>query len=99
AARDLLLHGRDADALVTPRAARYIKRYGLYRGTIPATRSRDSLAEWHCQILADAHNESARKWADKLAEHRNDGDADFIVTLGGDGSMLRAIREHWRRRL
>jgi len=98
-ARAKLLHGDDVTPLLAPRAARYIERYGLYRGNNPATWSRGTLADLRCELASDPDNRRARQWAAKLGAHCSPGDPGFILTLGGDGTMLRAIREHWRRRL
>jgi len=97
--RQLLLHGNEAAHLLTARANRYISRYGLYRGNIPASYSRGSLAEWRAHIQSDPLNARAQAWLPDLKQWRNEQDPDFILTLGGDGTMLRAIREHWRNRL
>ena len=35
---------------------------------------------------------------DRLAAHGHE-DPELIVVVGGDGTMLRAIRQHWRRRV
>jgi NAD+ kinase len=94
-----LLHGNDSAPLLAPRAARYIERYGLYRGTNPATWSRGTLADLHCELASDPRNKRARGWAAELGARCGQDDPGFILALGGDGTMLRAIREHWRRRL
>ena len=99
AIRNLLLHGESASALLTPRASSYIQRHGLYRGTNPATWTRGSLATWQYQIQADPHNPKAAAWTQRFLSKSKPHDPDFILTLGGDGTMLRAIREHWRRRM
>ncbi len=97
--RDLLLYGQNAKHLLDERAHAYIERYGLYRGTNPATWSRGSLSDTHCQIVTDARNSKALEWGKQLSEHSLGGNPDFILALGGDGTMLRAIREHWRKRM
>ncbi len=97
--RDSLLHRRRVEHLLTRKAHRYIERYGLYRGTNPATWSRGSLAEQKCMTLTDPRNGSYRHWGRHFEAHEDVASPDFITTLGGDGAMLRCIREHWRRRL
>jgi NAD kinase len=97
--RELLMRGEDATKLLTPGGARYIERYGLYRGNNPATWSRGSMRDWRGTLQADERNAKAMDWAERLAAHCNGDQADYILTLGGDGTMLRTIREHWRRRL
>jgi NAD kinase len=97
--RDLILHGENASRMLAPRAQRYIERYGLYRGTNPATWSRGSLEGLKCLVQVDAPNPRAVNWAASFTPHVDDTDPDFITVLGGDGAMLRSIRDHWRRRL
>ncbi|MEZ0386510.1 MAG: NAD(+)/NADH kinase, partial [Verrucomicrobium sp.] len=96
--RDLVLHGESASHLLHPLALRYIERYGLYRGTNPAAWSKGSLEGQKCLLLADARNEKSKEWAEELTAHEDGKDPDYIVTLGGDGAMLRTIRERWRQR-
>ena len=97
--RDLALHGRSVSDFVPARAARYIERYGLYRGTNPATWAKGTLADCRFLIQADARNARAMDWSRRFESYASGNDADIILALGGDGSMLRAIREYWRSRL
>src|SRR5204863_10222417 len=97
--RELILHGENASRMLLPRAQRYIERYGLYRGTNPATWSRGSLEGLGCLVKADVHNPRAVELAGQFAECAGETDAEYIAVLGGDGAMLRNIRDHWRRRL
>lgn len=97
--RDLLLYGQQAGHLLDERAHNYIERYGLYRGTNPATWSRGSLSDAHCLMEIDSRNAKAIEWGNQLTPHTADKDPDFIAAIGGDGTMLRAIREHWRKRV
>lgn len=97
--RDSLLHRRAVDHLLTKKAHRYINRYGLYRGTNPATWSRGTLEDLKCMIQTDPRNGKSVNWEDRFTPHVSEDSPDFILTLGGDGAMLRCIREYWRRRL
>ncbi|HSI65107.1 MAG TPA: NAD(+)/NADH kinase [Candidatus Saccharimonadia bacterium] len=97
--RDSLLHRRKVEHLLTPKAHRYINRYGLYRGTNPATWSRGSLEDLKCMVQKDPRNGKSIHWEERFREHESETSPDFILTLGGDGAMLRCIREYWRRRL
>lgn len=97
--REILLHGNDASHLLTPRTASYIQRYGFYRGNNPASWSRGTLADYAALLYADAANDKAQAWANELGGYADEANPQYILTLGGDGTMLRAIREHWRRRL
>lgn len=96
--RDSLLHRRKVEHLLTAKAYRYIERYGLYRGTNPATWSRGTLEDLHWMTLTDPRNGKSLKLGEHF-EPVEGSEPDFIVTLGGDGAMLRCIREHWRKRL
>jgi NAD kinase len=97
--RDLILHGENASRMMVPRAQRYIERYGLYRGTNPASWSRGSLEGLRCLVKADTRNPRAVEYAPAFAPCKDGDDPDFIAVLGGDGAMLRSIRDDWRRRL
>jgi NAD+ kinase len=93
-------HGADIASLVTPRALAYIQRYGLYRAPIPNTWARGTLAGEEFLIRTDTRNTKAKALAKKLGKAAGKSrDPHFILTLGGDGAMLRCIREHWPRRL
>ena len=85
--------------LVPAEVVDYIERYGLYRGRIPSRATNFALAEPRILIFADERNERARGWAEQLRPFENVESPNCIVSLGGDGTMLRAIRAHWRRRL
>ncbi len=97
--RQFLLHQTSAAHLLTLEAARYIDRYGLYRGNNPATWSRGSLADFRHLPAADETNPKAVAWSEDVASSQSASHPDYILTLGGDGSMLRTIRQHWRERL
>jgi NAD+ kinase len=97
--RELILHGHNAGRMLAPRAQRYIERYGLYRGTNPASWSRGSLEGLKCLVQSDVRNPRAQEWAVKFDRVRDENDPGFIAIMGGDGAMLRGIRDHWRRRL
>ena len=83
---------------VLPRVSQCIDRYGLYRGQAPATSVPVQRIEPRVDLICDPRNEDARKIAAKLEPYRH-SDPNVIVTVGGDGTMLHAIRSSWRRRL
>lgn len=86
--------------MVTPRALAYIERYGLYRAPVPGTWSPGSLAGTGFLLHADLKNPKAAALARRLrASASKKTDPRFILAIGGDGVMLRGIREHWRLRL
>lgn len=95
--RDRLVHGQSVVSLLHPGARAYIERYGLYRAPNPGTWARQSLSDKSYSIHADPHNAKAQGWLQKIAPG-TEQPPDFIAVLGGDGTMLRCIREHWRQR-
>lgn len=99
--RERLAHGQSIAPLVTPRALEYIERYGLYRAPVPGTWAPGSLAGCTCRLQIDPRNPKAVQWAGRFKSKpsRKPADPRFILTVGGDGAMLRCIREHWRKRL
>jgi NAD kinase len=44
-------------------------------------------------------NDRAKRLAEQFAPFEDRRDPDFILAVGGDGTMLHAIQEHWRKRL
>jgi NAD+ kinase len=95
--RSHLLYGRPVADLLLPEVAEYIVRHGLYRGVPPTRRSRLHAAESRLLVIADERNEEAVQIAKQFSSTNDD--PELIVVVGGDGTMLRAIREHWRRRV
>jgi len=98
--RERLSSGKDVAGLVHPRALAYIERYGLYRAPIPGNWARGTLEGRPFFLQADTEIPKVRALSAPLAaRHVAACDADFISVVGGDGAMLRSIREHWRARL
>lgn len=96
--RETLAHGGDVSTLLTARAHAYIQRYGLYRAPNPGSWARGGLDQLPFHLQADPQNPKALSWLAELPLGTPLPEADFITVLGGDGAMLRAIREHWRQR-
>lgn len=97
--RELIYKRMPYASLVTPGVMSYIERYGLYRGRIPARRTRWQAEDPRVLIVADERNPRALALADSYRRWENTEDPNCILVLGGDGMMLYAIRQHWRRRL
>lgn len=98
--RERLGHGTDVTGLLHPRALAYIERYGLYRAPIPGNWARGSLEDAKYFLQANTEISKVRELSEMLTHGRVAAcDADFISVVGGDGAMLRSIREHWRARL
>lgn len=96
--RSRLFHRDSTDGSLVPSVAAYIERHGLYRGLRPSGEADYRPAAMKFSLIADEQNPQAREWAERLAPYASD-DPELIVVIGGDGTMLRAIRQHWRRRL
>lgn len=96
--RDHLSRGQSVGGLLAPRAQAYIERYGLYRAPNPGTWAHQSLSDQTYSIQADTHNAKAQSWLEQIGPGTDDKPG-FITVLGGDGAMLRCIRERWRERL
>ncbi|MFN0078097.1 MAG: NAD(+)/NADH kinase [Prosthecobacter sp.] len=98
--REGLSQGKNVSGLVPSRAQAYMERYGLYRAPIPGNWARGTLEDAQFFLQSDAANPKARDLSAPLTQRQvAAGDADFISVVGGDGAMLRSIREHWRARL
>jgi len=100
-ARERVAKLQSLDGIVPSRVTRYIDRYELYRGRAPR-RMADAVGivpKFH--VIHDARNEEAARMADRLSGMRVDAakDADYILVIGGDGSMLESINKHWRLRV
>ncbi len=102
--RRRIYESRAIDDLVPARVAAAIARQGLYRG-IPRSMTRFAVRtaseEPRLLLVADRRNEKAMGWAAKFRrwEVKEDDDPNLVVVFGGDGSMLHAIQQHWRRRV
>lgn len=98
--RERLSSGQNVEDLLHPRAQAYIERYGLYRAPVPGNWARGSLQDAKFFLQANSEIEKVRELSGPLiGRNVAAGDADFISVVGGDGAMLRSIREHWRSRL
>jgi len=98
--REQAFRHESIDGMVTPEVAAYIKRYGLYRGNIPRRTASFQFDPPRPLVLADDRNPEAARVAahmERIAVGEND--ANLIVAIGGDGFMLHAVRQYWRRRL
>jgi nicotinate (nicotinamide) nucleotide adenylyltransferase len=96
--RSNVYHGHNLDNLLTPAVAHYIERHGLYRGVAPSRQSSWVLQRACFKLVVDEGNPLAVTLSAQLQPHAGP-DPELIVVVGGDGTMLRAIREHWRMRV
>ncbi len=86
-------------SMVPHDVAAYIERYGLYRGRIPSRRTRWQAESPRLLIVADERNPRAVAMAEQYLQWEDRENPSGILVLGGDGMMLSAIRDHWRKRL
>ena len=83
---------------VDPRVEAYIQRRNLYIG-MPQTRTtRFQMEAIRPLIVADEWNKKSVEMQKHLPAE-NTEDPNIILVVGGDGTMLRAIRKLWRKRL
>jgi NAD+ kinase len=85
--------------MVTHDVGAYIERYGLYRGRIPSRKTHFVLERPRLLFFVDERNPRAIEVAKTLEQWTDYDNPNCIVVVGGDGTMLRAIRKHWRLRL
>ena len=97
--REQLFHREPISHLVTSPVEAYIERYGLYKGRIPSRMTRRVFKDPRLIIVADEWNPKAMGWAERFRPFEVPHDPNCVLVIGGDGSMLRAIRKYWRRRL
>jgi NAD kinase len=76
----------------------YVRRYGLFSGRPTPRETRVRLTDVRLKIVFDERNTKARGFAEQFRRYES-GDPTHILALGGDGTMLQAIRDHWRLRL
>ena len=49
--------------------------------------------------MADERNPKAQAWRERFQEFSAPDNPNLILVIGGDGSMLHAIQNHWRKRV
>jgi NAD kinase len=76
----------------------YVRRYGLFSGKPAPRETRVRLSDVRLKFAYDERNEKARAFAEKYRRYESP-EPNLVLALGGDGTMLQAIREHWRLRL
>jgi NAD+ kinase len=76
----------------------YIDRHGLYRDVPSDGRTMYRPASPRFRLYVDEWKEASKNIGE-LLEPYSFGEHEMVVAVGGDGTMLRAIRKHWRERL
>lgn len=90
--------GDPYETLLTPVVAEYVRRHRLFVPFAPDRRTAHRFDRPRLMIVHDERNGKARELADRYAPQAGDP-PDLILVLGGDGTMLHAIRRHWRLRV
>ncbi len=96
--RDRLFKSQSITEFLTEPVAHYILRHNLYRGANLSGRVYTRFSKPQVELIVDERNSEAVKLAKYFSKKAN-GAADMFVVIGGDGTMLRAIRHHWRKRI
>jgi NAD+ kinase len=96
--RLMLMNDEACDHYLDPYVAAYIHRRGLYHDASQQRQSFFKLTQPKLSFFVDERNESARKLAAELKPF-DSTEPETIVSVGGDGTMLRAIRSRWRERI
>ncbi|HEX4613712.1 MAG TPA: NAD(+)/NADH kinase [Urbifossiella sp.] len=86
-----------AEGFVPPPVAEYIRRHGLFTSALPPRGVRITLDRPRLKIVCGPQKEARDRAAP--FRHLEHPDPNLILVLGGDGTMLHAIRQHWRLRL
>jgi NAD kinase/nicotinic acid mononucleotide adenylyltransferase len=101
--REGLFNGEAVSNLLSAPVAAYVERHGLYRGGVPVRMTRLKLDQPRLLIETADRNEKAALWRRQFERFEcpadRAGEANGVLVLGGDGSMLHAIQKHWRRRI
>jgi nicotinate (nicotinamide) nucleotide adenylyltransferase len=98
--REQLVLRKPTDDLVPDAVRHHIERHGLYRGRLPLRSTVLKLDEMRPLIVSDLSRERAKDILYRCGfSSGSHGDPNCVLAVGGDGTMLHAIREHWRLRL
>jgi NAD kinase len=86
-----------AEGFVPPAVADYIRRHGLFTSAIAPREVRTRFDRVRLKIVCGPQKDACDRAA--AFRHLEHPDPNLILVLGGDGTMLHAIRQHWRLRL
>jgi NAD+ kinase len=96
--RAALYAGESIAGKLTDRVASYVDRHRLFQTSFQQNRAQFCLDQPRIRIVANTKNEKSMALAQQYAKYESES-PDLILVLGGDGTMLHAIREHWRSRI
>lgn len=102
--REMAFREEDISGWVSPSVEQYIRRHRLYRGVIARNPIPCRLDLTRPLIVLDRDGDYVNAKAVNMAASLGlpagePEDPTCIIVLGGDGMMMRAIREHWRKRV
>jgi NAD+ kinase len=87
------------NGLVVPEVEAYIKRYSLYRGRVPLTKTKLVLDEPRLKIIASPHSPPALEAAERFRKFAVKDNYNLILAFGGDSTLLSTTKEHWQERI
>lgn len=97
AIRGRIYNREPVDAWLSSDVLQYINRHGLYRSLPPRKETLYEVKQPRVKLVYDENNPESRRLAAEF--NPVETDPELIVVIGGDGTMLRAIRKYWRDRL
>lgn len=97
--RDLTARRESISDLVMPEVQAHIERYNLYRGHRRSSAVPFKLDDPRLLIVADPRNPDAVALKEKWKNLEDEEHPNLIISIGGDGTMFRTVRTHWRKRL
>jgi NAD kinase len=98
--RQRLFAGDPITGMAPPAVCNYLEQHGLYCDAGRRRSARLKLGEPpRLLIVTDEKNAEARRLADVYIKFSVKENPSCILVIGGDGTMLRAIHDHWRRRV
>ena len=84
---------------VLPDVEEYVVRNSLYLSSGPSKKTELELKEPRLLIVYDKDNVEAAKLRERFLPLEDVINPNLVVSSGGDGTMLHAIKENWRRRI
>ncbi|MCS7272111.1 MAG: NAD(+)/NADH kinase, partial [Gemmataceae bacterium] len=96
--RRWVFEGKDIRGYVPEAVYAYIRRYRLFTGIPTPRETRIQLDPVRLRVVWDESNPQAVQLAERFQRWVAEP-ATAIMVLGGDGTMLAAIRRYWRERL
>jgi nicotinate (nicotinamide) nucleotide adenylyltransferase len=96
-ARSRLYAGAAVAADLPPAVADYVSRHRLFVPFVADRTLRLNINRPRLMTFVDERNPRAAEIAERFSEFAGDP-PELILVVGGDGTMLQAIRRHWRLR-